>query len=89
MGIFQSVFLRKVFEALEEGKDVLRHKCMYWVDYNKLATAMSFIQDSLVVIPGVVGDVSFAGQVFKNMPVYKQGGKSIESLHKMYRKVIL
>ena len=75
---------RKVFEVLKRGRGVPKHNYKYRIDSTKLSTAISFIQGSLCVKPGVVRDVNVAGNTFKNMSVYERGGKSMESIFEAY-----
>lgn len=42
---------------------------------------MRFMQDSLCVKIGVVGDVRITGYVFEAIPVYERCGKSIDSIN--------
>lgn len=58
------------------------------VDSEKQPTLISFIQSNMLVKSGVVCDVSFAGQLFKNVPFYEREEKSVEYLPKTYSKVI-
>lgn len=78
---------RKGFKFLEQGKDIPKHDYSFRVDAYKLSTAIEFIKESLCVKPGVVRDVTIAGHVFKSLPVYERGGKSIESLNEAYSAV--
>ena len=76
--------MRKTFEILKSGKDIPKKKYSYRINFNKLANAMTFIQESLQVKPGVVRDVNIVGNIFRNLPVYERGGKSIKSLTEAY-----
>ena len=48
---------------------------------------MAFLQESLLVKPGVCRDVRIEDHVFRNMAVYERGGKSIESIYDSYSNV--
>ena len=84
MGKVQFASLRKVFQVLKRGRGVPKHNYTYRIDSTKLSTAITFLQGSLCVKPGVTRDVSIAGNTFKNMPVDERGGKSIESINEAY-----
>ena len=81
--------LRKVFGILQNGNNIPKHAYTYHIDSNKLGTAVQFIQQSLCLKPGVVHDVSIAGHIFCNMPIYERGGKSVDSLLEAYRVVFV
>jgi len=63
---------------------VPKHNYTYQIDSTKLSTAITFLQESLCVKPGVTRDVRIAGNTFKNMPVYERSGKNIESINEAY-----
>jgi len=84
MGKVQFTSLRKVFQVLKRGRGVPKHNYTYRIDSTKLSTAITFLQESRCVKPGVTRDVRIAGNTFKNMPVYERGGKNIESINEAY-----
>ena len=75
---------REVFQVLRRGRGVPKQNYTHQIDSIKLSTAMTFLQETLCVKPGVTRDVRITGDTFKNMPVYKRGGKSIESINDAY-----
>ena len=75
MGKNQFASLREVFQVLRSGRGVPKQNYTYRIDPIKLSTAMTFLQESLCVKPGVTRDVRIAGNTFKNMPVYERGEK--------------
>ena len=87
MGERKFTSLRKTFNVLASGADLPKHNYSFRIDSGKLSTAMIFLQESLCVKPGVARDISIAGHVFKSMPVYERGGKSIESLNETYNSL--
>lgn len=79
--------LRKTFGALCQGSEVPKHNYSYRIDPGRLSAAVSFLQESLLVKPGVCRDVKIGGHLFSNMPVYERGGKSVESIYGAYQNV--
>lgn len=86
MGKVQFATIRKIFEVMKQGRDVPKNNYTYRIDSNKLSTAVVFLQQSLLVKPGVLRDVTISGNIFKNIPIYERGGKSVESLYEAYKK---
>ena len=78
MGKKKFMSLRKTYDILCRGIELPKHNYSFRIDSGKLVTAITFLRESLRVKPGLSRDVSIAGHVFKNMPVYERGGKSIE-----------
>ena len=72
---------------LATGRDIPKYNYMYDIDVNKLAMAISFIQNSLYVKLDVLCNISTTGYVFHSMLVYEYGRKSIESMNHAYNKV--
>ena len=71
MGKYQFTSLREVFMVLREGNNVLKYNYTYKIDSNKLATAISFLQESLLVKSGVTHDVWISRHIFKDMPMHE------------------
>ena len=61
--------LQKTFEILKSGEDIPKEKYSYRINSNNLANAMTFIQESLQVKPGVVRDANIVGNIFRNLPI--------------------
>ena len=76
--------MRKTFEIMKSDEDIPKQKYSYRIIFNKLANVMTFIQGSLLVKSNVVRDLNIVGNIFRNLPVYERGGKSIESLTEAY-----
>ena len=75
MGKVQFASLRKVFQVLQKGGGIPKHNYSYRIDSGKLVTAIAFIQESLLMKPGVARDARIGGNTFKNMPVYERWKK--------------
>lgn len=84
IGKRQFMSLKKSYNNLSSGKDKSKNAYKYRLDPSKFSTAIEFIQESLCLKAGVTRDVKFDGHLFKDMPVYERGGKSIRSLNDSY-----
>ena len=62
----------------------IKAKYHYHIKPGKIVTAIQFLQSQLPVIPGKVSDKKIDGHLFKNLPVYSLGGKSLNKLFAEY-----
>lgn len=76
--------LKNNYDLLSSGNDLKKNKYSYRLDAAKISTVIQFVQGSLCLKAGVVRDVKFDGYLFKNLPVYERGGRSIKALKKSY-----
>lgn len=53
--------LPKVFSKLKKGRKVQKHNYKFRVDFKKLVTAISFLQESLLIKPSIARDFALAG----------------------------
>lgn len=84
IGRVQFSSLQKSFDILLSGRDIPKNKRRFRISQAQVSTVIQFIQGSLCLKAGVVRDVKYDGYLFKDMPVYERGGKSIRALNKSY-----
>lgn len=82
MGQYKFASLRKTFLYLLKGEKVRKHAYTFRVDAIRLGSAMKFLQESLQVKPGSTRNITVAGTLFQNMPIYERGGKRIDDIFK-------
>ena len=83
-GRFKYRTCRHTCMRLIAGKPISKQKYSFRVNPSKLASCIQFVQDNLVVVPGLVRDVEFDGYILRNLPVYSSGGKSLMKFFDLY-----
>lgn len=88
MGKVKFASLRQTYAIVASGQALPKHDYTYRVDATKISAVMQFLQSSLQVKPGLVRDVSIAGSIFRNMPVYERGAQTAEELFQAYKDAV-
>ena len=88
MGEMKFASLRRTHDDLIDGKPAPRRMYPWRVKMTSLTNAISFLEQFLQVIPGDTRTVTLAGNVFKNLPVYDRGGKSLKDIWDHYKAVV-
>ena len=63
MGKVSFASSRKIYQILKIGNDIPKHNYAYRIPALKLSKAMTFLQESLLVKPGVFRDVRIEDHV--------------------------
>ena len=71
--------LRKTYNVLSSSGIFPKYNYIFCIDTIKVFSLMQHIQEKLWLKAGHLRNVTIAGHKFKNMPVYKHGGKCIRS----------
>ena len=78
---------RSNFDLLKAGKEMERIRLYaYRVEPSKLRSAMEFLTTKLPFRPGLTRTMKIDKYIFKALPVYQRGGKSLEDLFFEYKK---